>query len=91
MKAINVVEKLVWEKMDDVLQHKPEMCKCDKCRADVAAYTLNKLHPRYVSSPQGELYARAEYLGKDFSTALIVVLTEAIEIVCKNPKHDKEK
>ena len=35
------------------------MCKCDKCKADVAAYTLNRLHPpAYVASSQGELYAR---------------------------------
>lgn len=87
MKAINIVEKLVWDKMDEVLEHKPEMCKCDKCKADIAAYSLNRLHPRYVASQQGELYARAEYLGTDFSTALIVVLTEAIEVVSKNPKH----
>lgn len=90
MKAINIVEKIVWDKMDEILEHKPEMCKCDKCKADVAAYTLNRLHPRYVASSQGELYARAECLGSDFRTALLVALTEAIEIVCKNPKHDKE-
>lgn len=70
MKAVNVVEKLVWEKLEEVLAYKPEMCSCDKCKADIAAYALNRLDTRYVASPEGELYARAEYLGQDFHAAL---------------------
>lgn len=90
MKAINVVEKLVWENLEEVMAYKPDMCKCDKCKLDVVTYTLNRLDARYVASPEGELYARAECLGKDFHIALIVTLTEAIEVVYNNPKHNKE-
>ena len=82
MRAINIVEKLVWDKMDEVLEHKPEMCNCNKCKSDIAAYALNKLHPRYVASPQGELYARADYLGKDFSTTLIEPLSGLCSLLC---------
>lgn len=66
------------------------MCKCDKCKADIAAYALNRLGAKYVVSTEGELYARTEILDKDFNTALLVTLTEAMELVAKNPKHDKE-
>ncbi len=90
MKAVNVVEKLVWEKLEEVLAYKPDMCKCEKCKADIAAYALNRLDARHVASPEGELYARAEYLDKDFHAALLVTLTEAMEIVAANPKHNKE-
>ncbi len=90
MKATNVVEALVWSKMEEILSHQPNMCKCEKCRLDIVTYALNRLDPIYVSSHKGELYARAQYLDRDFNTALIVILTEAIAIVSENPKHDKE-
>ncbi|HZK43718.1 MAG TPA: late competence development ComFB family protein [Syntrophomonadaceae bacterium] len=91
MKVINVVESLVWNKLDEVLLHKPEMCQCDKCRADIAAYALNHLPPRYVVSDEGEIYARAESLGLGSNASLVVAITEAIEIVAKNPKHIRSK
>ena len=90
MKIINVVEKIVWEKLDEIMSYKPDMCKCDKCKTDIVAYVLNRMDAKYVASEKGELYARAEYLDKDFNTALIVNLTEAIEVVAANPRHDKE-
>lgn len=89
-KAVNIVEKLVWDKLEEVIAYKPDMCKCDKCKADIAAYALNRLGAKYVVSTEGELYARTEILDKDFNTALLVTLTEAMELVAKNPKHDKE-
>lgn len=90
MKAVNILEKEVWEALDEVLNHKPGACKCDKCRADIAAYALNKLQPRYVVSSKGETLARAESLTNNFRVTLTIALAEAVEIVSSNPRHDKE-
>ncbi|NLX02182.1 MAG: late competence development ComFB family protein [Syntrophomonadaceae bacterium] len=49
MKVINVVESMVWEAMDSVLDQKPGICRCEKCRADIAAYALNQLNPHYAA------------------------------------------
>lgn len=90
MNLVNVVEEMVWQTMDDVLKRSPAMCQCDKCRSDIAAYALNRLTPRYVSSYKGAAFARAESLGTDFYAALLVILTEAVEVVGANPRHEKE-
>lgn len=90
MQIINIVENMVWDKLDTVLSKKEGICKCEKCRADIAAYALNKLKPRYVSSEKGEVFVKAQYMDIDLSAAILVVLTEAAEVVGKNPRHDKE-
>ncbi len=90
MEIVNIVEKLVWEKIDEILAYNPNMCKCDKCKLDMATYALNRLDAKYVASEKGELYARAEHLDQNFQTALVVVLTEAMEKIAANPRHDKE-
>lgn len=88
MKVTNIIEELVWSKVDEVLQSKPEMCKCEKCRSDVAAYALNKLAPRYVASEQGAVWVRVySELSREFEVEVVVALTEAAEIVAANPKH----
>lgn len=90
MKAVNILEKMVWDCMDDILKRKPEACTCDKCRTDIAAYALNQLKPRYVVTDKGETLARTESLTNDFKVTLTIALAEAIEIVSSNPRHDKE-
>lgn len=92
MEIVNIVEKLVWSKVDEVLDHKPEMCRCEKCRSDVAALALNKLAPRYVASKEGEVWARAaKELDREFEIEVVIALTEAAEIVAANPKHTREE
>ncbi|MBO8158126.1 late competence development ComFB family protein [Thermosyntropha sp.] len=90
MQVVNIVEKMAWDKLDTVLNSKENICKCEKCRADMIAYALNKLKPRYVSTERGEVFVRAQYMDVDLSAAILVALTEAVEVVGKNPHHDKE-
>lgn len=90
MQIVNIVEKMVWDKLDIVLDKKGDICRCEKCRADIAAYALNKLKPRYVTSEKGEVFVRAQYMDVDLAAAILVALTEAAEVVGKNPRHDKE-
>lgn len=90
MQVVNMMEKMVWDKLDVVLAKKEGICRCEKCRADIAAYALNKLKPRYVSSEKGEVFVKAQCMDVDLSAAILVALTEAVEVVGKNPRHDKE-
>ena len=90
MKVINVVESMVWEAMDSVLEQKPGICDCEKCRADIAAYALNKLSPHYAVSKLGEVLVKTGSLDRDIHVAILVALTEAVEIVSANPRHEKE-
>lgn len=90
MKVVNIVEKMVFDAMEEVLEHKPDICKCDKCRADIVAYALNRLQPRYVASEKGGTMAKAAYLEKTIQVALLVAVTEAVEQISTHPRHEKE-
>ncbi|MGR6835138.1 late competence development ComFB family protein [Syntrophomonas erecta] len=90
MKIKNIAEDMVWQELDTVLKAKPGACDCSKCRADIAAYALNHIQPRYVVSNTGATITRAEFLDRDLHTVVIVALAEAVEVVTKNPRHDRE-
>jgi len=81
---------MVWESMDSVLEQKPGICRCEKCRADIAAYALNQLSPHYARSKLGEVLIKTGSLDRDMNVAILVALTEAMEIVSANPRHEKE-
>jgi competence protein ComFB len=86
MQVSNVVERMVWENIDTVLSHK-QMCCCPKCRADVAAFALNNLKPRYTVSQMGSTITRADILSQNVITSILVALAQAAEVVSANPRH----
>lgn len=92
MQVINVVEKFVWDKVEEILSNQPDnICKCEKCQVDMVTYALNRLKPNYVSSDKGEVYIRIKAMDANFSATLVVAVTEAIDKVSKNPQHGKEQ
>lgn len=90
MEVVNIMEKIVWDNMQNVLNTKEDACDCDKCRADIAAYALNNLKPRYVATAKGETLAKAQLLENQFYLNAIVALTAALELVSARPHHDKK-
>lgn len=90
MKVNNVVETLVWEHLDSVIEQKPEMCRCSRCRADVAALALNHLRPRYAVSQMGTTITRAEILDQGVLVNILVAIASAVEQVWQNPRHEEQ-
>jgi len=88
MKVKNIVETLVWESLDSVLSTKPGACQCEKCRADIVAFALNHLPPKYVVTDMGETIARAGSLDNKQRIAVLVALAEAVELVTARPRHE---
>lgn len=88
MKVKNIVENLVWDSLDGVLDAKPGACQCEKCRADIAAFALNHLQPKYVVTDKGETIARAGSLDNKVRIAVLVALAEAVELVSTHPRHE---
>ncbi len=41
MELKNYMEILMWQQLDDVLASHPGTCRCEKCRYDIAALTMN--------------------------------------------------
>lgn len=87
-KITNVVEKTVCDLIERLMEEKYGMCTCEKCLADIAALALNDLKPRYVASKRGEAFARADALGQNTYTAVMVAVAKAIKQVGLNPRHE---
>jgi competence protein ComFB len=77
-----VVQKLedVWETLD--------CCKCDKCRNDIIALTLNQLPAKYVVTKEGELYARLAELSNEEEREILIALAKSAKLVKAHPKHE---
>jgi len=86
----NIVEKIIWDNMDAVIDQKAGMCRCDTCKSDIAAYALNKLKPHYVSTVKGSAVTRAQFIETQSYLDLIIILTEAVERVSANPRHNHD-
>lgn len=89
-KYYNLREVIVEKKLDEVWKDM-NCCKCEICRDDIIALTLNKLPPKYVSTKEGELYGRATEYTSEKNVEVISQLTRAIKIVSKNQRHDSKK
>lgn len=66
---------------------KQDICKCEQCRLDVAAIALNNLPPRYVVTPKGASYARADLLEVQKYVDVVGAITKAIKLVKEHPRH----
>ncbi len=81
--TINVMETLVLRQLDAVM-NKFNVCSCDRCRCDVAAYALNLLPPRYVVTSCKYL---DEVLEEIPSREVTEALIKAVLRVRQHPRH----
>lgn len=84
----NIMEKMVEDKMEEMLP-KLECCTCDICRTDILCYALNRLKPKYVSTEQGELLSRVDSISIPYEASIMTEIVAGVEIVKKNPRHNK--
>ncbi|MGE5397334.1 MAG: late competence development ComFB family protein [Chitinophagales bacterium] len=88
MEVKNVMESLVLNTLEEVMRAAETTCFCEKCKADIAAYALNNLKPKYATTEKGEIISRTMNLGFQTRMDVIAAITEAIKVVGKNPHHD---
>ena len=83
----NETERLVIDELEEQLKNNKEVCKCQDCVLDMAAYALNKAKPYYRVSLMGKLYAStiddSKYL-KEIKKGV----KEAIKKIQDNPSHN---
>lgn len=85
-KYYNVMENLVVNKLDE-LWETLDCCKCEKCRNDIIACTLNQMTPKYVATQEGELYARLSVLSAAHEFEVVKAIAKAVKTVAEHPKH----
>ncbi len=86
----NVMEDIVYQKMESIIDSLG-CCTCDKCKADIAAYVLNHVTPRYVASEKGELFSKVQELNQNSNTDILMKIVSASEIIKERPRHEKER
>jgi len=81
------MEDLVWQFLEGILVSHPEICQCDHCRHDIAAYALNTLPSKYIVTRKVETYTRINMLEIQCNTDIITAITKAIGKVGSKPHH----
>lgn len=65
-------------------------CACPLCKADVIAYTLNRLPPRYICTETGRMMVELSSYDIQFRADVLAVLGEAVKLVRSHPRHQRE-
>jgi competence protein ComFB len=84
--ARNLNEELVDALLDESMS-RVDMCRCSRCRADVRAYALNLLPPRYVVTTEGYIYSRMQSLTCQNQADIIAAVSKAVSVVSSQPRH----
>lgn len=87
MAFVNIMEKVVQEALQEYVAGNELRCECEKCRADILVLTLNRIPPKYVSTPAGEMYVKALYLNPQNKMDVMREITRSVLIVGENPRH----
>lgn len=87
MEFRNYIEELAARALGEILSKQKSGCKCQRCRLDIAALTLNNLPPKYAVTDIGRAHTKLEVLKAQFQVDVIKELTKAIEKVKANPRH----
>lgn len=90
MQLKNYMEEIVWQKLDAVMETRSDVCKCERCRYDIASLALNFLPPRYVVTDKGETYTKIQALELQFIVDILSAISHAITIVQAKPHHDEK-
>jgi competence protein ComFB len=85
----NEAEVLVIRELEQQLKTEPEdLCRCNDCIVDIAAYALNTIKPMYRFSLLGTLYASQALTEKTYADSAKQAVSAAIKKIRKNPAHD---
>ena len=80
------MEEIVAREYERLKATVPDFCGCADCRDDVLVYALNRLPPRYVAQPTGEVITNVS-MGSDQPKADIsVALLEGLRKVQADPR-----
>lgn len=82
----NYMEEVVLNLIDDVIKD-VDVCKCEKCKMDIMAISLNNLPTKYVVTEKGELYSKVNLLRLQVEVDVITEITKAAMMVKQRPKH----
>ncbi|MGI5901378.1 MAG: late competence development ComFB family protein [Desulfitobacteriia bacterium] len=73
--------------LDEYLASNEIPCKCERCQADIMAWALNRLPPRYFVSLKGEVITCFEAQMIPDKARVLAEIVAAVQIVSTHPSH----
>ncbi len=83
---VNEAEHLVLAELEAQIAAERELCTCQECVLDMAAWALNNVKPSYRVSLMGSVYTRGAQEGR--AQEISRAVRQAIQRVRSNPSHD---
>jgi competence protein ComFB len=84
---VNAAERLVLQELEAQLKTAADVCTCQDCVLDMAAFALNNVKPAYRVSLMGSVYARSG-ANAQHAQGIARAVRESIAKVKANPSHD---
>lgn len=84
----NIMEEAVEYQLNKLLPTMPNVCSCEKCRLDMAAFALNRLSPQYVRTDTGALFQKLNNSSQQAEVGVLTAVISAIDVISAHPKHD---
>ena len=82
----NLTEDLIDIHLNSCL-NSTDICRCERCLADIRALALNALPSHYVVTELGDAYVRLEAMAIQAQADIITAIMQAINLVKENPRH----
>lgn len=83
----NITETIVEEIYEDV-KSKLGVCDCDQCAADILAFALNQLPPRYVVSKIGAAAMKVQALTFQNNADVKAAIYKGADLIRQHPRHE---
>lgn len=83
----NITETIVEEIYYDV-KDKLGVCDCEQCSADILAFALNQLPPRYVVSEVGAAAMKVRALTFQNNADVKAAIYKGADLIRKHPRHE---
>ncbi|WP_426388103.1 late competence development ComFB family protein [Desulforudis sp. 1088] len=90
---VNMAEIAVSQMLNSIIENykriRPELCTCERCREDIMAIALNRIPPKYVSTPKGRTITSVAYENFGGRAQVTAQVVYAIETVIESPRHNE--
>lgn len=84
----NYMEDIARRNRDEQMLDRTDICKCDRCKLDVFAYSINHLPPKYVVTDKGHIFTKLQEMETQFNADVTREVLRAIEFIKKHKRHD---
>ena len=83
----NYMEDITRRNIDEQFETREDICKCDRCKMDILAYSLNNLPARYVVTDRGHIFTNLKEMEMHFMADVTREVFKAVEFVKAHKRH----